>query len=482
MADAGLIFDMDEKTLNAEYAGSGEGRSLPKLMDPVMTMAAVQRYVEQERVRSRRLFVWTSTVFLFVVVFVLAAFVSIGIYVMRHIRHSREELTSMQVQTALQSAEVLVISNSMNRIEDSTVQITSEVRNQEAARAMERKMLQEDLKRFSEWVTGRSSGSVESMADVVRRMQQIEKDQAERGREVASLREQNAALLLAVVKGSATAPDDGSRRAEPAGAAGDTAQVSAESVEEGRIAVHAPPVRPEAGSTGTAAATPLETATAAVSVSPETRISVVSYPNGDRYEGEFKNGLLDGWGVYYYRNGDRYEGEFRADMKCGKGTLVYASGDRYVGAFDKDMRWGDGSITYGNGDKFVGDFRDDTMNGKGTVTYANGNQYAGDFKNGLKHGSGAFKYAKGDSYVGEFAGDCRNGHGTYAFANGARYVGQFKDDRREGKGRYIYANGEEYVGEFKNGMKHGYGLCKYPDGTQVKGVWKEDRFLHALED
>ena len=32
--------------------------------------------------------------------------------------------------------------------------------------------------------------------------------------------------------------------------------------------------------------------------------------NGDRYEGEWKNGKIEGKGIYCRNNGDRYEGDF----------------------------------------------------------------------------------------------------------------------------------------------------------------------------
>ena len=31
---------------------------------------------------------------------------------------------------------------------------------------------------------------------------------------------------------------------------------------------------------------------------------LLGYKNGDRYEGEFKNGEIKGIGIYYYSNGD----------------------------------------------------------------------------------------------------------------------------------------------------------------------------------
>ena len=37
----------------------------------------------------------------------------------------------------------------------------------------------------------------------------------------------------------------------------------------------------------------------------------ISYANEDIYEGDFKNGILDGTGKINYNNGTKYEGEIK---------------------------------------------------------------------------------------------------------------------------------------------------------------------------
>jgi hypothetical protein len=41
----------------------------------------------------------------------------------------------------------------------------------------------------------------------------------------------------------------------------------------------------------------------------------MNYQNGDIYEGEWKNGLKDGSGIYKYYNGDKYSGCWNEDKK-----------------------------------------------------------------------------------------------------------------------------------------------------------------------
>ena len=52
--------------------------------------------------------------------------------------------------------------------------------------------------------------------------------------------------------------------------------------------------------------------------------------NGAIYEGDWKNGLFEGKGIYYYINGDRYEGDFKNDKREGKGIYYYNSGYIYM--------------------------------------------------------------------------------------------------------------------------------------------------------
>ena len=66
----------------------------------------------------------------------------------------------------------------------------------------------------------------------------------------------------------------------------------------------------------------------------------------------------------------------------GQGTLMYANGEKYVGEFKDGLANGLGIITYPNGDKVVGAFKDNKMNGYGTITFANGNKIVGRWKDG----------------------------------------------------------------------------------------------------
>jgi len=90
--------------------------------------------------------------------------------------------------------------------------------------------------------------------------------------------------------------------------------------------------------------------------------------NGDKYEGQWKDGKMSGQGIKTWVNGDKYEGEWKDGRMDGHGTKTYVEGHKYVGQWNDCRRVGQGTlmgfdITYG----FDGKFNEDCseLNGKG---------------------------------------------------------------------------------------------------------------------
>ena len=108
-------------------------------------------------------------------------------------------------------------------------------------------------------------------------------------------------------------------------------------------------------------------------------------------------------------------------------SQTYPNGNKYVGEFKDGQRHGQGSFTLKNGGNYVGPFKDGRPNGQGTQTYPNGNKYVGEFKDGQRHGHGTYTFANGRNYVGEFQDGKPHGQGTETYPNGNKYVGEFKD-------------------------------------------------------
>jgi hypothetical protein len=56
----------------------------------------------------------------------------------------------------------------------------------------------------------------------------------------------------------------------------------------------------------------------------------------NRYKGNFKQGMRDGYGVFFYSTGARYAGQWVANVKQGEGTFTFEDGSVYEGLFQND--------------------------------------------------------------------------------------------------------------------------------------------------
>lgn len=124
-----------------------------------------------------------------------------------------------------------------------------------------------------------------------------------------------------------------------------------------------------------------------------------------QYSGGIVDGKKDGYGVLIMPNGDKYEGEWKNDLQNGKGTFTYANGDIYEGQWVNGNREGSGTFTWADGRKYVGAWKNDQRNGKGLYTWPSGDRYEGDFKDGQLNGRGVYTYANGKVMEGNWQND-----------------------------------------------------------------------------
>jgi hypothetical protein len=125
------------------------------------------------------------------------------------------------------------------------------------------------------------------------------------------------------------------------------------------------------------------------------------------------------FGVVTYADGKKYAGEYKNGKLNGHVTFTSAIGDKYIGEYKDGKPNGHGNFTSAAGDKYVGEFKDSNFNGQGTLTYADGIKYVGEFKDGKYNGKGTYTFANGNKYVGEFKDDKYNGEGTMYSSNGS---------------------------------------------------------------
>ena len=78
--------------------------------------------------------------------------------------------------------------------------------------------------------------------------------------------------------------------------------------------------------------------------------SIHTFPNGAKHEGEWKDGMANGYGIATLPDGSKYEGEFKDNEFHGIGTLTFPDGTKYEGEWKAGLPW-TGTITNADGSK-----------------------------------------------------------------------------------------------------------------------------------
>ena len=127
--------------------------------------------------------------------------------------------------------------------------------------------------------------------------------------------------------------------------------------------------------------------------------------HGDHYEGQWKDGKMEGRGVYTFADGRKYDCQWVAGKMHGAGHVSFGRGNEYEGQFSDGKPHGHGVRLFADGDRYEGNFVRGIKEGHGVYHYANGDEYEGSFVNGMRQGHGVFRYADGQSHEGEWLRD-----------------------------------------------------------------------------
>ncbi|CAD8163462.1 unnamed protein product [Paramecium pentaurelia] len=201
------------------------------------------------------------------------------------------------------------------------------------------------------------------------------------------------------------------------------------------------------------------------------KLPPIQLESGAVYEGEWKNGMRDGFGKQKWPDGSIYEGEWVEDKSSGRGKLTHADGDVYDGEWKNDKANGKGTYIHVNGAKYEGEWENDKQHGRGVENWPDGAKYEGQYFEGKKHGKGILNFADGSRYDGEFLQNDIHGEGTYIWPDKRVYKGQWKKNKMHGKGQIIWQDGRKYTGEYEEDKKHGKGVFEWADGRKYIGTW-----------
>lgn len=262
------------------------------------------------------------------------------------------------------------------------------------------------------------------------------------------------------------------------------------------------------------------------------------FRSGAVYEGDFLNGKCHGKGIMSFPNGNKYWGDWTDNQRQGQGKMAYREGNTYVGGFVESRMRGKGKMTYVNGDSYDGNWENNRPNGNGTYSFVSGNRYEGNFVNGSFDGHGTMYYRDGSHYDGFWqdskkhgngklflhtgevqygiwangtrtdaaeveivrtesrpsvessaadyrrdcnSGFCNTGLGSFRYGDGSLYQGAFRNGNPEGLGKVTYANGDRYEGMWRNHAPHGEGVMYYTNGRVLGAIFQNGSILSEIQ-
>ena len=162
------------------------------------------------------------------------------------------------------------------------------------------------------------------------------------------------------------------------------------------------------------------------------------------YQGDWSGGLQNGNGFYKCPQFS-YNGQWEKGWMDGDGVLTFSNGDRYEGTVHENIIDGIGSYNYASGNWYEGEFVNGKMNGLGVFQFKNGNRFEGEFYDGKIYGDGTM-YLVGDKGTVSITGFWpKDGsfpkEASILFENGDLYEGPLKNGVPTQEGTWI--SGEE---------------------------------------
>ena len=124
-------------------------------------------------------------------------------------------------------------------------------------------------------------------------------------------------------------------------------------------------------------------------------LGVLIYPYGGKsVVGEWKDGKE--WNTKHRNKDGKLIWNFEME-KNGLVTITYPDGDKYVGEFKDGGKNGQGTFTWSDGKKYVGEYKEDLMNGQGTISWSNREKFVGEWKGG-KQWNGTYYDKEGNTH------------------------------------------------------------------------------------
>ena len=195
--------------------------------------------------------------------------------------------------------------------------------------------------------------------------------------------------------------------------------------------------------------------------------------NDGKYVGDIVNMKPNGSGIFVYGKGkwegDKYEGQWKDGEFHGNGTFTRTNGQRFFGEWKNSILW---NIT--GYDKF----------GKIIKKYRRGVQLIIRKKDEEEKKTAVNKRKRGILYREVPRSKWERSSKKWMTAGDRKihgiYEGEILDGVPDGEGIYTWYNVEKYVGEFRKGFFHGHGTFTYLSGITAEGVFRKDKEWDTL--
>ncbi|GAA5217287.1 hypothetical protein GCM10025776_21280 [Corallincola platygyrae] len=203
---------------------------------------------------------------------------------------------------------------------------------------------------------------------------------------------------------------------------------------------------------------------------------------GDKYQGFFEHGVMEGNFVIYDNSGSTAAGKFAEGRRHGRFLLTRPSGNKFY-YFYRRGALQSGPIPESYMDNYVGEYDDIGQRsgfGELTLAFPLSFTYKGHWLKNEMSGKGSYTFGNGDYYIGEFLNNRYHGEGELLIVDEYKYAGQWVDGRKSGKGKIVWFADESFFdGIFEAGIPHGLGICgdieasetyecEYRNGKKVK--------------
>ncbi|WP_068468025.1 MORN repeat-containing protein [Candidatus Protochlamydia phocaeensis] len=158
------------------------------------------------------------------------------------------------------------------------------------------------------------------------------------------------------------------------------------------------------------------------------------------YKGEFKDDLMHGKGRQKFIDGGSYEGDYDKGNKHGYGVKTWPNGNRYEGQFINNQCSGQGKL-FAQRQDYEGEFLNDRFHGEGVLIGKAGISYRGSFVRGKLEGHGYVVYPPqhpNHSFRGIFKAN-KPCDGVLRYKNGASFEGKFIDGKPSAQGIFHFS-------------------------------------------